>query len=97
MRPYILAAFAGLALAAALFLVFACSGCVCVAVYAPAARRASLYAHDQNATNMTINQDIPVTAQMAESLSGVIGAKIDGNTVGARIEGNTVKGIEKQK
>lgn len=53
--------------------------------YAPAASRASLYAHDQTASNMVVNQDIPVTAQMAQKLTAGISANI---------EGNTVKGIE---
>lgn len=57
------------------------SGCVMVVNYAPAASQASLYAHYQTASNMVVNQQIPVTAQMAQELTGVVGAKISGNTV----------------
>lgn len=62
------------------------SGCVMIVNYAPSASRAALYNHDQTATNMVVNQEIPVTAQLAQKLSG---------TIGASIEGNTVKGIGK--
>lgn len=70
-----------------LFLMVAsmCSGCVMVLNYAPKAEKASLYSHDQSASNMVVNQTIPVTAQMAQELTGI---------VGAQIKGNSVKGIE---
>jgi hypothetical protein len=55
------------------------SGCVMIVNYAPSAARASLYAHDQAASNMVVNQEIPVTAQLAEDLTGTIGANLKGN------------------
>ena len=64
-----------------LLAVVACSGCVMIVNYAPSASRASLYAHEQSASNMVVNQDIPVTAQLAQKLTGTIGASFDGNTV----------------
>ena len=67
---------------------FLTCGCVMIVNYAPSASRASLYAHDQIASNMVVTQEIPVTAQMAREVTGVIGANF---------KGNTIKGVEKQR
>lgn len=68
-----------------LLLSWMATGCVLIVNYAPAATRAALYQHEQSATNMVINQEVPITAQLADKLSGVLGASI---------EGNNIKGIE---
>jgi ABC-type uncharacterized transport system auxiliary subunit len=53
----------------------------CVVCYAPEARTFSLYSHVQNASNMVVNQDIPLTALRA-SASASVGS------------GNTITGIK---
>lgn len=67
-------------------------GCVAIINYAPRAERASLYTHEQNASNMVVNQNIPMTAQLANELSGIVGAQIKNNSVSS-----SVKGVEVQK
>jgi hypothetical protein len=68
-----------LLLVTALLIAVCSSGCVMIVNYAPSAARASLYAHDQAASNMVVNQEIPVTAQLAQELTGTIGANLKGN------------------
>lgn len=75
----------GWQLAAAVVLASLLAGCVMVVNYAPSAERAALYSHSQEATNMVITQDIPVTAQLVDKLESVIGAQV---------RDNQVKGIE---
>ena len=53
--------------------------------YAPRATKAMLYDHEQCASNMVINEQVPISAKVADELTGA---------VGAQIKGNTVKGIE---
>ena len=76
---------AGCFVATVMLMVIASCSCVMIVNYAPKASRASLYAHEQSASNMIVSQDIPVTAQMAHELTGI---------AGAQFKGNTVKGIE---
>jgi hypothetical protein len=63
----------------ALLIAWIMSGCV--VCYAPEARTFALYSHIQNASNMVVNQDIPLTALRA-SASASLGS------------GNTITGIK---
>lgn len=56
----------------------------CVVVYAPHAQRAAVQIHEQSATNMVVNETVPVEPRLANELTGAVG--IRGN-VGS---GNTV-------
>ena len=67
-------------------------GCVAIINYAPRAERASLYTHEQSASNMVVNQEIPMTAQLANELSGIVGAQIKNNSMSS-----SIKGVEVQK
>ena len=61
------------------------SGCIMIVNYAPRATKAMLYDHEQCASNMIINEQVPISAKVADELTGAIGAQI---------KDNTVKGIE---
>ena len=65
-----------------LLLVICLTGCVMIVNYAPRAEKASLYTHEQNATNMVVNETIHDfgQAKLADKVQGIVGADISGNS-----------------
>lgn len=43
----------------------------CVVVYAPAAKTAAVQIHSQTSSNMTISESVPLSAKLADRLTGV--------------------------
>lgn len=56
---------------AALVALALCSGCACVVVYAPAAKTAAVQIHDQTSSNMVITESVPLSAKLADALTGI--------------------------
>lgn len=75
----------------AVFSLFFCNGCMAIVI---TGEHGALYQHNQNASNMVVNQDIPVTAQMARELTGIAGAQFKNNTASVN---TNIKGIGYKK
>lgn len=53
----------------------------CVMIYAPRPQSLGLQNHSQVASNMVINQTIPVEPRLANEIAGVVGAQLKNNSV----------------
>lgn len=60
----------------------------CTVVYAPMAQKVGVQFHEQSSSNMVITESVPLTAKLADSLTGISAG--NNNSAG---NGNSITGV----